>query len=188
MHTRSIEPYAAPAPSLADLLAEREPAREARRLLTWVRAVSRRPPLDGDLVTAMTARCHAEAVCAALRTALRARDTLTALRDTERARSALLLLRAVLCVAVSERLLHRVQFDILARQAARTQRALDEMAARARGLGAAGRRGRALPSTLDNQPAASRPPAWELDGLDPSRSTAGGYGNPARVPVEKEEP
>jgi hypothetical protein len=141
MHTHPIDTHEAMTPSLADLLAEREPAREARRLLTWVCAVSRRPPLDGDLVTAMTARCHAEAVCAALRTALRARDTLAALRDTEHARRALLHLRAVLCVALGERLLHRVQFDILARQAARTQRALDEVAARARGLGAAGRQG-----------------------------------------------
>jgi hypothetical protein len=141
MHTRPIEtnesPCELPRPSLADLLAEREPAREARRLLTWICAVSRRPPLDRDLVTAMTARCHAEAVCAALRTALGARDTVAALRDAEHARRALLHLRAVLYVALGERLLHKVQFDILSRQAGRTQRALDDLAARARGLGAA---------------------------------------------------
>jgi hypothetical protein len=186
MHTHPIDAYESPTPSLADLLAEREPAREARRLLTWVCAVSRRPPLDGDLVTAMTARCHAEAVCASLRTALRAHDTLTALRDTEHARRALLHLRAVLCVALAERLLHQVQFHILARQAARTQRALDEVAARARSLGAAGRR--AVPQTADNRPAARRPTAWEPDGLGPSGSIAGEHGNPARVPIKKEEP
>ncbi|MBI5481484.1 MAG: hypothetical protein HY906_21680, partial [Deltaproteobacteria bacterium] len=54
MLTRPIATNEPPGPSLADLLAEREPAREARRLLTWVCVVSRRPPLDRDLVTGMT--------------------------------------------------------------------------------------------------------------------------------------
>jgi hypothetical protein len=129
-----------PRPSLIELLTEPEPMREARRLLVWVCAVSRRPPLDGDLVTAMTARCHAEAMCASTKTALRARDPATALRDAEHARRALLHLRAVLYVALSERLLHKVQFDILSRQAGRTKRALDALASRAAGLDAAWRR------------------------------------------------
>ncbi|MBI5482461.1 MAG: hypothetical protein HY906_26635, partial [Deltaproteobacteria bacterium] len=113
----------------------------------------------------MTARCHAEAVCAALRTALRARDMVAALRDTEHARRALLHLRAVLYVALGERLLHKVQFDILSRQAGRTRRALDEVAARARGLGAARAqrpgatraRGPDVARRPDNRPAACRP-------------------------------
>jgi hypothetical protein len=149
MPTRPVETNESPRPSLADLLAEREPAREARRLLTWICAVSRRPPLDRDLVTAMTARCYAETVCASLRTALGARDTAAALRDTEHARRALLHLRAVLYVALGERLLHKVQFDILSRQAGRTRRALDSVATRARGLGVA--------RSADNGPARRRP-------------------------------
>jgi hypothetical protein len=149
MLTHTVATNEAPRPSLADLLAEREPTREARRLLTWVCVVSRRPPLDRDLVTGMTARCHAEAVCASLRTALGARDTLAALAATEHARRALLHLRAVLYVALGERLLHKVQFDILSKQAGRVQRALDDVAARARGLGGARR--------VDNRPACRRP-------------------------------
>jgi hypothetical protein len=148
MLTHTVAINEAPRRSLADLLAEREPTREARRLLTWICVVSRRPPLDRDLVTAMTARCHAEAVCAALRTALGAHDTVAAVRATAHARRALLHLRAVLYVALGERLLHKVQFDILSQQAGRVQRALDEVAARALGLGGARR--------ADNRPG-SRP-------------------------------
>jgi hypothetical protein len=188
MHTHPVETNApaseALRPSLADLLAEREPAREARRLLTWICAVSRRPPLDGDLVTAMTARCHAEAVCAAVRTALGARDTLAALRGAEDARRALLHLRAVLYVALGERLLHKVQFDILSRQAGRTQRALDDLAARARSLGAAMAPPPQPARSHHYRPAARRPiVASESDGLGPSGSSAGGHGNPVRVPI-----
>jgi hypothetical protein len=149
----SAAPFAdEPRPSLADLLVEPEPMREARRLLVWVVAVSRRPPLDRDLVTAMTARCHAEAMCASVQTALRAREPTVALRDAEHARRALLHLRAVLHVALGEGLLHPVQFDILSRQAGRAQRALDGLVARAAGLGVAQAHG-----TSDNRPAPRRP-------------------------------
>ena len=141
MLTQPLEMIEAQRPSLADLLEEPEPMREARRLLVWLCAVSRRPPLDGDLVTAMTVRCHAEAMCTSVQAALRARDPAAALRDAEHARRALLHLRALLHVALSEQLLHKVQFDILTRQAGRTNRALDALASRAAGLDAAWRRG-----------------------------------------------
>jgi hypothetical protein len=144
-------------PSLADLLGEREPAREARRLMAWVNTVSRRPPLDRDMVTAMTARCHAEAVYASLPTALGARDSVAYLRDAEHARHALMHLRAVLSVALSERLLHRVQFDILSRQAGRTQRALEKLAAQAQDLDVAREQDRVAVRESDNRPVTHRP-------------------------------
>jgi hypothetical protein len=162
MRTQPVDTNEAPRPSLAELLVEPEPLQEARRLLVWICAASRHPPLDGDLVTAMTARCHAEAVCASLQTALRAPEPCAALRDADHARRALLHLRAVLYVALSEGLLHKVQFDILSRQAGRTKRALDGLAARASGLGAVWDRrpGRAPTGSAyrtDNRPAARRP-------------------------------
>ncbi len=85
--------------------------------------------------------------------------TFAALRDADHARRALLTLRAVLYVALSERLLHKVQFDILSRQAGRTKRALDALAMRANALGAAWRQAASPPPPRrgDNRPAARRP-------------------------------
>jgi len=157
MHTA---PLADPNPRLADLLAERPPALEARRLLTYVCAVARRPPLDQDLVTGMTARCHAEAVQASVANALAARSPEAALAAVEHARRSLLTLRAVLAVAVGEGTLHVVQFRILAQQLTRSREALGELARRARELAGRDRGGRGSPLDTGRHPAGQGGYPW----------------------------
>jgi hypothetical protein len=119
---------------LADLLAEREPERQARRLRTWIRAAAGRPPLGRDPALAAAVTARADAVCAALARALAATAPPAALACAHDARRALAELRALLYVALREGALHKVQFDLLSRQAGAASRSLGEVALRARAL------------------------------------------------------
>jgi hypothetical protein len=120
--------------SLADLVAEREPTREARRLRNWLRAAAMSPELARDPALSAALSSCAHAVCHALARALAAaelHEASAALRD---ARRSVLQLRALLYVALAEGGLHRVQFDLLSAQAVRAADHIGEAMTRLRVL------------------------------------------------------
>jgi hypothetical protein len=137
---------------MADLLAEREPERQVRRLGAWLRAAAREEPLVRDPACGAALGGRVQALGEALARTLAADDPAAALTAVRGARRALLEVRALLAVARDEGVLHEVQFDLLTGQAARVAAELDGVELRAGALGwAAGR-----PESGQTQPPARR--------------------------------
>jgi len=127
---------------IADLLAERQPEREVRRLAAWLRAAAAQEPLVRDPACGAALGGRVQALGAALARALAADEPAAAGRAVREARRALLEVRALLAIARDDGALHEVQFDLLGEQAARVATQLDDVELCADALGwAAGRPG-----------------------------------------------